>query len=370
VRAIVIGAGIGGLAAGIALTRAGWDVQVFEREQTPTEIGAGISLWPNALVALDRLGVWPDIRGAAAMPLGGARRPDGRWLSRMDAERPPPFEVLLVHRAQLRDELVRALPADVLVTGRPVHEVRPDGVVGHGAGTEQTDLVVAADGLRSATRAGLVPEHAGARYAGFTAWRGVTAEPFPSEAGSETWGRGCEFGATLMVDGRVYWFATANRPEGERAGDERAEVLRRFGHWHDPIARIVEATPAPAVLRHDIYSLATPLPPFGHGRVALLGDAAHAMTPNLGQGAGQALEDAVTLAALVRSGDVADALVRYDDLRRPRTERMVRAALRTARAIQSERPAAVAARDTLARLVPARLAARGARRMWAWTPPA
>jgi 2-polyprenyl-6-methoxyphenol hydroxylase-like FAD-dependent oxidoreductase len=114
-RAIVIGGGIGGLAAGIALTQAGWDVRVLERRAQPHELGAGISLWPNALTALDRLGVWPDIRSSASMELGGARKPDGQWLSRLDGGARPPFEILLVHRAQLHAELTRTLPAGVLV---------------------------------------------------------------------------------------------------------------------------------------------------------------------------------------------------------------------------------------------------------------
>jgi 2-polyprenyl-6-methoxyphenol hydroxylase-like FAD-dependent oxidoreductase len=285
----------------------------------------------------------------------------------------PPFEILLVHRAQLHAELRRALPDGVLVQGASVAGVTRDGSVDYthdGVRTSvQADLVVAADGLRSGVRHTLAPEHPGARYAGFTAWRGVTSEPFPLDAGSETWGRGSEFGATILVDGRVYWFATANTHEGQRSDDEHAEVLRRFGSWHDPIARVVEATPADAVLRHDIYSLALPLPRFSSGRVALLGDAAHAMTPNLGQGACQALEDAVVLASLVGADDVEAALDRYDAQRRPRAEKFVKTALRTARVTQTENRAAVALRDAAARFVPARLAARGVQRMVAWTPP-
>ncbi len=368
-HAIVVGGGIGGLAAAIALERRGWQVQVLERDERPGEIGAGISLWPNARTALERLGVWPDIASAAAMQVGGARRADGRWLSRIDPS-DSLFEILLVHRAQLRAQLLDVLSAQALRTGVDVTSVDPDGTVVHAGGAEPADLVVAADGLRSVIRTALNPAHPGVRYAGFTAWRGVTDEPFDLDGGAETWGRGAEFGATIMLDGRVYWFATANTRVGERAADEHAEVLRRFGSWHDPIARIVRATTPAAVLRHDIYSLVTPLPPMQHGRVALLGDAAHAMTPNLGQGACQALEDAVALAALVDDGrDVPGALARYDALRRPRTQRFVKAASRAARVTQADKPAAVRLRDAAARVVPARVAARGVHRMLAWEPP-
>lgn len=372
-QAIIVGGGIGGLAAGVALGRAGWDVSVLEQSAGPTEIGAGISLWSNALAALDRLGVWPEIRSAASMQLGGARRPDGRWLSRMDPEHPL-FEILLVHRARLHEELRQALRPGALVPAATVREVDADGTVRYehegDPVTARADLVVAADGLRSPTRARLWPGHPGARYAGFTAWRGVTAEPFALDAASETWGKGAEFGATLLVDGRVYWFATANRPEGERQGDERAEVVRRFGDWHEPITALVDATPAEAVLRHDIYSLVTPLPGFARGRVALLGDAAHAMTPNLGQGACQALEDAVILAHAVGAGaDLPAALAAYDARRRPRAETFVRASLRAARMTQAEGRVPVALRDAAARFVPARVAARSVAKLVAWSPP-
>jgi 2-polyprenyl-6-methoxyphenol hydroxylase-like FAD-dependent oxidoreductase len=371
-RAVVVGGGIGGLATGIALGRAGWQVTVLERETTPGEIGAGISLWPNALAALDALGVWPDIASAATMQLGGVRRPDGRWLARADDDEPP-FTVLLVHRAQLHQELMAALPDGAMVAGATVREVTPDGRVSYDRDGRRVDvsadLVVAADGLRSGTRKAWWPEYAGERYAGFTAWRGVTTEPFSLDGGSETWGRGSVFGATILLDGRIYWFATANLPEGTRFDDEHAEVQRRFDGWHEPLTDIVRATAPSAVLRHDIFTLTTPLPELRRGRIVLLGDAAHAMTPNLGQGACQALEDAVTLGALVASRDVDEALAAYDAERRPRAQRLVTISLRAGRMAQAQAPAVVAMRNLLARLIPVRLASRPIARTVAWRPP-
>ncbi len=371
-RAVVVGGGIGGLAAGIALGRTGWDVTVLERDDTPGEIGAGISLWPNALAALDALDVWPDIATAATMQLGGARRPDGRWLISVDGD-DPPFTVLLVHRAQLHQKLMDALPDGSMLAGAAVRAVTPDGQVSYdheGQSVDvSADLVVAADGLRSGIRREWWPEYAGERYAGFTAWRGVTDEPFPLDAGSETWGRGSVFGATILLDGRVYWFATANLPEDTRFDDEHAEVLRRFADWHEPLTDVVRATAPSAVLRHDIFTLTTPLPELRRGRIVLLGDAAHAMTPNLGQGACQALEDAVTLGAVAGSGDVDDALAAYDTERRPRTQRLVTMSERAGRMAQAKSPALAGMRNLLARVVPVGVASRPIAKTVAWRPP-
>ncbi len=173
-----------------------------------------------------------------------------------------------------------------------------------------------------------------------------------------------------LTDGRVYWYAAATAPEGERSSDEMAEVRRRFGSWHAPIPALLAATTPAAVLRHDIYRL-PPLDTYVRGRVALLGDAAHAMAPNLGQGGNQALEDAVVLAAALSTApDVRTALARYDAERRPRTQAVSRTATRMGRfGQQLSNPAAVMLRNTAIRLTPARVALNSMARFGSWIPP-
>lgn len=208
-------------------------------------------------------------------------------------------------------------------------------------------------------------------YAGYTAWRTIVTPVEPVHSGGETLGRGQRVGIAPLRDGRVYLFATANLPAGQRCpGDELGEIRRRFGTWHDPVPALLDAADPETILRHDIYEL-PPLRTFVRGRVVLLGDAAHAMTPNLGQGANLAVEDAVTLAALLdRIPDLPAALTEYDRVRRARVQPLARQSHRMGAALQLDWPAVTPVRNSLLRLVPDAAALRALGPILAWGPPA
>lgn len=324
-RVGIVGAGIAGLALAGGLRRRGHVVEVFEKAPRLMAVGAGISLARGAVKALADLGLAESVLGDAverrtavtAMLL----RPDGSSALRVPAKR---LHLVPLTRAALHAALaveagdVRlGVEASVAASGAPV--------ILAGGERHEFDVVVAADGVRSPSREilGLDP---GLRYAGWTTWRGVTTEPFDLRGHmSETWGRGAMVGLVPLIDGRTYWFAATHAPPGVTVADARADVLGRFGHWHAPIREVIEATDARGVIRTDAYDLAHPLRTYVHGRVVLVGDAAHAMTPNLGQGANQALVDS---AALVRALDGVDgpgiesALATYDRRRRRRSQRV------------------------------------------------
>jgi 2-polyprenyl-6-methoxyphenol hydroxylase-like FAD-dependent oxidoreductase len=348
---VVVGAGIGGLTAALALSRTGWQVTVLERAPELGEVGAGLSIWPRAWRILTDLGVADRlVDGSRPAIQAGLRRPDGRWLAKVRAdavERTP----VMVHRARLHSALVETLEEREGVevrTGVTISGLADLDDLDDRDGRGPADLVVAADGIRSTIRNEL-HRREDVRYAGYTAYRGVTAEPVPGEGsttGGETWGTGVRFGYVPLVDGRTYWFATANRPAGETSGDHHADVTALVGAWHDPIPQLLAATPPSAVIRGDICDLRLPLKRFDHGRVVLLGDAAHATTPNLGQGACAAIEDAAVLTAqLAGHARIESAVVAYDRTRRPATQRLVRASRLVGALGQVERGPVVAARD-------------------------
>jgi 2-polyprenyl-6-methoxyphenol hydroxylase-like FAD-dependent oxidoreductase len=375
-RAIVIGGGIGGLAAAAALHRRGWDVTVLERARSLEPVGAAISLAPNALRALDVLGIGEEIRDLAAWQGdGGLRTPGGRWLSRTSAEAAAARfggPLVLLPRAVLVDRLAALLPPGAVRTAAaasladPGDHRRP-ARVSIGGDELAAELVVGADGINSRVRGALFPAHPGPVYAGFTTWRMLIEVPGVAFASHETWGRGRIWGTHPLKDGRVYAYAAAMAPAGGRApDDERAELLRLFGDWHHPIPAVLAAARPEDVLRHDVHHIVTPLPACHSGRVALLGDAAHPMPPTLGQGGNQAIEDAVVLA------HQGDDLAAYTAARLPRTTAIARRAVRVARVNMAGNPVAVAVRNTvvaaLSKAGPA-LLLRGFDDIADWRPP-
>ncbi|MGC7094973.1 FAD-dependent monooxygenase [Amycolatopsis lurida] len=372
-KAVVVGGGIGGMAAALGLRRVGWDVTVVERAAELADVGAGISLHLNGLLALDELGA------GAAVRAGGWRQratstltPAGKVLARLTVTEPE-FMPLGLPRAALHRALREALPAGALRIGAEVSSVDASGSVKLADEVLDADVIVVADGVHSRLRAQLFPGHPGAVYSGSTVLRAITKQPVELASDFElTWGRGAEFGHIVFADGMTEWHAVLTAPAGTRFADPIAELRRRFDGWHEPISAFLAATEPEAVLHHDIHEIVTPLPSYRAGRAVLLGDAAHAMVPNLGQGACQALEDAVVLAAaLADTTDIDAALARYDAERRPRGQAVARAARQASRMGQQlTNPLAVALRDTALRLVPTGLSARAIMRYATWSPPA
>ena len=384
-KAIVVGAGFGGLTAAVGLFQRGWDVTVVERASELRPVGSGLAVAPNGLRALDTLGAGDTVRKLAAFQGDAAvTRSDGRVIARTASEaviRRFGDAVIPATRSSVMDVLSGLLPTETFRLG-----VEAKGVEAGGAsqrprlltdsGPLEADLIIAADGVNSVLRKALFPEHPGAVYSGITAWRLLVPTPEGDFLPGEVWGGGKVFGITPLADGRTYAYAADYAEPGITCPDEKAELLRRFGTWHFPVPQLISAADPETVLHNDIYEIAQPLSAYHRGAVAILGDAAHAMTPHLGQGANQAMEDGVTLAALVGpskgSAEVVTALAQYTALRAPRGADMVRRSHRMGALTQSTSRPKEALRNLgmrlAGRLVPD-LALRAMDPVVAWRPP-
>ena len=373
-RALVIGGGVAGLASAIALRTAGLDVVVCERAQRLEEIGAGLTLAPDAMQALELLGVADAIRTRGARGLR-VRVPNarGRTLFEIDLTRDG-REAYGIHRADLQRVLVDALPSETLRQGRRCVAIEQRGGAVHARfdddSEETADLLVGADGIHSVVRAQLFGE-ARLRYGNHAGWRSVV--PFEHElvggTWTETWGRGARVGIVPIGGGRVYLYVAEDVAEGAPApAAPEVEFQRRFARWHEPIPAALAAAPPGSFSRTFVYDL-RPLRRWTAGRVTLAGDAAHAMRPDIGMGAAIALEDAVVLGSALRGeADVPTALRRYEACRRRRAAFVTRLSHRAGSFAQCKTALGCRLRDALAAAAPARVTEAQYRRQIEWDP--
>lgn len=343
------GAGIGGLAAAIAIGRAGHEVEVLERAPVPAEVGAGLAIWPNGHRALAAVG----IGGTQGAPVRGlAIR---TWRDRLLMETPVGefrgrygHDLTVVHRAELHSNLLAALESGRVRPSAELATFEQNGstvtVTLASGDRSEADLLIGADGLRSAVRRALLGDGE-PRYSGATCWRGVARLDVGDSA--VNWlGIAAEFGIFPLSDGRAYWFGVRNRPEREADGPDgrKADVLRAFASWPQAVGDVIEATADADVLRNDLYDRA-PVKSWARGVVTLLGDAAHPMLPNAAQGACQTLEDAAELGRALERLPAEPALRAYQVARLERANALVRQSRLTARVAQSNNPVLPAIRN-------------------------
>jgi 2-polyprenyl-6-methoxyphenol hydroxylase-like FAD-dependent oxidoreductase len=343
-RIVIVGAGIGGLCAARAVTLAGHEPVVLERSSAGTAIGAGLLLWPNAVHALDALGYGSELRAVAAHGRHTVfRDAAGRTISEVDVEmlgNRAGAPMLVVERPDLQALLAEGLTVryDVAVSAvdeRGVNLADGERVDG--------DAVIGADGIGSVVRERVCP---GARPldCGYTVIRGIAAHDIGRGAAFEAWGRGEIVGGAALPAGRSYWFY-----EAPSALVDGQDPLAAVGaeRWPAPMAAQLAATAPESVLVNPILRLRA-LPTWTRGTVALLGDAAHAMEPNLGQGAAQTIEDAEALLVALRcAGEISGALAAYAIARRRRALMIQQHSSRFARFALSTHSAA---RDLMMRL--------------------
>lgn len=359
-KALIVGAGIGGLAAGVSLRRAGWDVRIYERAANPRELGFALALAPNAIAALDELGLAEHVRSAGVTGSRfEMRHADGRVLRTFSSQ--PGGRLVMALRPALHGALLQAVGIDALVLDSEVVEV--DGDVDHGevklkdGRSDAGDVLVGADGVGSLVRRHLHPGEPGPRSSGYYAVRGVVRDvgdqlgPF---SGIGYLGDGIEAAAIRASQDAVYWYLSLLAADVERlASHDVQNVVSTLTAGFDPPFRAIIAATAPEDMRLDRLFVRSPLPHWGAGRITLLGDAAHPVLPHTGQGAAQALEDAVALGLVLRrEGDVTRGLREYERVRSHRTRRLMAMGPRIAKMTTTRNPVRIWARTALVKMVP------------------
>jgi 2-polyprenyl-6-methoxyphenol hydroxylase-like FAD-dependent oxidoreductase len=367
-RALVVGGGLGGVTVAHALRTIGYDVQVFEQAEDPRRlyVGSGIHVWNNAMAALDSIGLADRVLEAtgpdALMKTMEALNPRGKVLAQLDVDdiaKRTGSECVCVNRAELLPILAGALEPKTVVGGARLTGFAQDHA--HVAASfadgreESADLLIGADGMQSTVRAALGDSRTPV-YAGYAVWQGIT--DFPDESVPPGlfrihFGPGCRFVYFRVDRERLCWAGVANATEGEAdPAEERLPLLlERYRGWPAPIERIIESTSVEAVGRRDVYYL-EPADSWGSGRVTLMGDAAHAMTFDTGQGAGQGMEDAAVLVRCLRdAADIPTALKEYERARIPRVTHIQKMSRAIGASSRWRNPLACRARDALTQFI-------------------
>jgi 2-polyprenyl-6-methoxyphenol hydroxylase-like FAD-dependent oxidoreductase len=364
--ALIVGAGIGGLSAGIALRRAGWNIRIFERAQSPRELGFGVGLAPNAIAALRELGLADEVLARSFEPRSvEVRRPDGTVVKRVTL--PPgslggPMVVALrpaLHGALLDAVGLDSITLDHEATGFDVSGGRVTLRTARGDVTEG-DLLVGADGVASVIRRTLHPAEPPPKPCGVLAVRGAVHGVLHHLDGLSAisyMGRGIESMVIRASDTGIYWFLSLARALVPPDMQDPAAIVALMSPKFDATFRAV--TSATVDMRYDELVDRDPIPFWGKGVVTLLGDAAHPVLPHTGQGAAQAIVDAVTLAKTLEGGlDVEPALRAYEHDRRRKTAALLRQGRRTAWVMKTTNPVASYLREVALRMVPVNTLAR------------
>lgn len=355
----IAGGGIAGLAIAIALEQEGLRSLIFEGADSANEAaaGAGLGLAPNAMAAFRKLGLYDQVMEAGqVLPAVSIYSDSGKLLRRKKFD----GGNIGIIRADLHSLLLSHIDKDSYITGKSIKEIKQangDIDIQFGDGTRhRSAFLIAADGIRSVVRSFLLSADP-VRYAGYTSWRGI-AENLPSSVrdASETLGPAGRFGIVPLRDNKAYWFAAINAPEKDR-GISAGMLPAIFKDYPGHVSEALEHTAIPPI-RTDVSDL-RPLRKFAYGNILLAGDAAHAATPNLAQGASQALEDAVVLADAIRAaGSCGNAFVLFQEKRRARVNRIIRQSGSIGKIMQFENPLLCGIRNLALQYIPANIMER------------
>lgn len=365
-RIAIIGGGIGGLCTAYALLKKGVDVEVFEAAHSFKPIGAGIGIGSNAMQDLVDLGIGKEIYAdGTILKTQEFYSGNGKLLNTIDFSALQKLynqSNITIQRADLHRSLFQAIPTHLLHLNKKCIAVNQEGsncqITFSDGSNVNFDYVIAADGIHSPIRQQLIP-NSEPRFAGYMCWRGVAeiTDQIEPNTSVEIWDTIGRFGYAPLKDGKVYWFACVNASEKDIFLHEleKEQIAHLFKDFPKQVGKIIQATEQVTILHHDLYDLA-PLKRFHFNRILLLGDAAHATTPNMGQGAGQAIEDALTISKMFDLYDsFEDAATAYEQKRMPKTKKVTTLSRQIGSIAQWQNPFLAKARDVAFPFIPSSL---------------
>ena len=358
----IIGGGVAGLTTAIALQKIGITANIYEQSQKLRGIGAGFGLAANAMHALDILGLREGVEKIGHfLPSYNILDEKGKKLVTPKTEQIGSFyqqSNFALHRGQLHNFLSKQLSQDQINLGK--HAVRftkeVDGIfVYFSDGTSiHTQALIVADGVHSKLREQLLPKSK-PRYAGYTCWRAVIDKQNVHLTDScETWGSEGRFGMTPLVDDKIYWYACINGKQNDPVFSkfDIDNLRERFAGYHKPISEILSNTTTEQLICSDILDI-KPLKSLAFDNILLIGDAGHATTPNMGQGACQAIEDAAVLYHEIQTAsNISNAFLKVSERRLARTRYITNTSRQIGWFAQWENKPLIRVRNTLMRIMP------------------
>lgn len=364
---LISGGGICGLTTALVLQKKGYEVIVYEAASEIKAVGAGLVLSTNAIKALRAIGIADEILAQAnLLDSFDITLANGEQLMNTDAQglasKYGSIGNATIHRADLHQLLLNLLTDKVVFkTGKRGVSMQQDSkgvTLNFADGTsEQGDFLIACDGINSPIRKQLLPQSL-SRYAGYTCWRAVvnvTEGQFNTKRATETWGKNGRFGVVPLSNNRIYWFACINATQARDATMKAykvSDLQACYQNYHAPIPQLLALTSDKDLLWNDIEDI-KPIKQFAFDRILLAGDAAHATTPNMGQGACQAIEDAAILAKCLKEDKPIQELFKtFEKLRIPRTTKIVNTSWTLGKAAQLTNPILISIRNFALKITP------------------
>ena len=357
-RIAIIGGGIAGLTFARSLTTSEYDIHIFEKKENFGEIGAAISVFPNALCVMDKLGLLDEIlKNCGQFKTVYLKTNRGIILSKSEPK--SDYPVICIHRADLHGILLKNIDAKLYknYTLKDLSHLE-NGQISLSFDNSETkvfDAVIGADGVHSIVRKHIIND-GDPIFRGYNIWRGVVKTNFDIGYASETYGKGQRFGIVPIKDGVYGWWATCNEAylQNDSPEDTKDKLNRLFGDWHYPISDLINNTEQ--ILKNSLIDR-IPKKGWTKGKATLLGDAAHPTTPNLGQGGCMAIEGAYILAKSIQKyGLTKKTFDRYEELQYPRSENIVNESLKLGKMGQLTNPVLIVLRNFVFKAMPSSIA--------------